>query len=698
MSKNNGVTDAIEMAVAWREGARRDGNGWRIPCPAHHGEHPNCYVGPGDDGGVVARCWSRGCSYTSILDALGLTPDKNARHFVVAYHNRDGQNRNVFRIEKEGGKTFRGKGSPAGTFLHLWAGVEDDSHIVIVEGEKAAQALLDMRIDTVVPASWRGGAGGVDKADYSPVEGRSVVVWPDNDAPGAKMGLVAARMAQRAGAAQVRMVDVSHLPAGADAADVDRNQAFHILASAMEMPEPNSHGGAREGAGRPGADAVVQDALAHLTTHHAGEFLDVGDVAHVRNGAVYRRLDGRDNRARKLVYRLLEPALADANALTGKVLRSVCESDRRIVSASDHIAEVDFDDRERHPLVPFTDGTGYDLRAGKAVTEAEGYLADHGWEIQAIDLSNPPDWADEDIAQAFEIIERQYGGEVMRRIATYFLGISKSIDVIRLPSGAGKTTLFDLLNRAFPGAWGKENAAQIVKASGQFTPFQVHLSNKIGMFLDEATQGDATIPTSLMNSWDAEFLEIEEKYAPRRSARRIASICLMASDDWPHIDASAQGVKGRILWAIDRQDAPGMTSDERALLLSDKVVAAVRHWILSQAYSLLCKYGSAREIREMQEGQPEAQAGVKAFFAARENPAVTILKDAFEQSDDYEAYVTVADVKEILKEGGIEKVAPRDIPKWLGIAIGLPAGKTPEADRPRVMGKKTSVYRRVSRK
>jgi putative DNA primase/helicase len=55
--------------------------------------------------------------------------------------------------------------------------------VVIVEGEKAANVLQDHLPDHVVVTS-AGGAKASSKTDWSPLAGRKVIVWPDNDEAG----------------------------------------------------------------------------------------------------------------------------------------------------------------------------------------------------------------------------------------------------------------------------------------------------------------------------------------------------------------------------------------------------------------------------------------------------------------------------------------------------------------------------------
>lgn len=54
--------------------------------------------------------------------------------------------------------------------------------IVIVEGEKAADALIAQDIDATTAMS--GSNAPLEKTDWSPLNGRKIVIWPDNDAAG----------------------------------------------------------------------------------------------------------------------------------------------------------------------------------------------------------------------------------------------------------------------------------------------------------------------------------------------------------------------------------------------------------------------------------------------------------------------------------------------------------------------------------
>ena len=94
----------------------------------------------------------------------------------------------ITRIDLDDGtKTFRasaGFPNPRPLYgLDLLA-AEPDAAVLVVEGEKAADAAAELVPDLVVVTS-PFGAKAATKADWSALDGRTVVIWPDNDTAGA---------------------------------------------------------------------------------------------------------------------------------------------------------------------------------------------------------------------------------------------------------------------------------------------------------------------------------------------------------------------------------------------------------------------------------------------------------------------------------------------------------------------------------
>lgn len=54
--------------------------------------------------------------------------------------------------------------------------------VLIIEGEKCA----NIKVDGYILVSWIGGTGSVDNTDFSLLENRDIIIWPDNDEAGLK--------------------------------------------------------------------------------------------------------------------------------------------------------------------------------------------------------------------------------------------------------------------------------------------------------------------------------------------------------------------------------------------------------------------------------------------------------------------------------------------------------------------------------
>lgn len=66
-----------------------------------------------------------------------------------------------------------------------------DGHVVlIVEGEKCADAAHELLGDKLDVLSWPGGSGAVRKVDWGPIAHRKVVIWPDADAKRDQAGVL----------------------------------------------------------------------------------------------------------------------------------------------------------------------------------------------------------------------------------------------------------------------------------------------------------------------------------------------------------------------------------------------------------------------------------------------------------------------------------------------------------------------------
>jgi putative DNA primase/helicase len=109
--------------------------------------------------------------------------------------------------------------------------------ILVCEGEKSADAAEKLAPGYVVTTS-PGGSKSAAKADWRPVQGRRIIVWPDADAAGLAYADDVARAAAAAGALEVLIVQPpANCAVGYDAADAledgfDEQQAARLLAAA----------------------------------------------------------------------------------------------------------------------------------------------------------------------------------------------------------------------------------------------------------------------------------------------------------------------------------------------------------------------------------------------------------------------------------------------------------------------------------
>jgi hypothetical protein len=96
-----------------------------------------------------------------------------------------------------------------------------DAPVIVCEGEKAADAAGRLAPEYVAITS-PNGSKSAGKADWNPLKGRGVVIWPDADAPGAAYASEVARLCNHTGAQSVAILEHPEgLPDGFDAADAE---------------------------------------------------------------------------------------------------------------------------------------------------------------------------------------------------------------------------------------------------------------------------------------------------------------------------------------------------------------------------------------------------------------------------------------------------------------------------------------------
>ncbi len=279
-----------------------DGRAHAIPCPAERhatdGDPPMLYVRHlTADRAWVLHCWSRSeCSHAEIAHLLDIEADTDGRigsnpvsDLVAAYDhpNPDESPRLVFHSGRNDGDSqemaFRGTAN--GVHLLLWAPDGPDSTLVVAGTEWEAMALMRAGVHrhAFVPVTWHRAvkrleddSDSVSRADWTRVEGRRIVFWPDHTTRALAEMYRAAGMALAAGAAQMLVVDpgAPGLNEAGDASPLDLNDVLAALGRARVLPwpqdaadsdappggtpEPTPDVDAYAAAGMPGADETPE--------------------------------------------------------------------------------------------------------------------------------------------------------------------------------------------------------------------------------------------------------------------------------------------------------------------------------------------------------------------------------------------------------------------------------------------------------
>lgn len=84
--------------------------------------------------------------------------------------------------------------------------------IIVTEGEKATDAAAIL-FPTHVAMCWPGGANGTRQANWEPLQGRTVILWPDHDEAGTMAMANAAECLHEAGAASIQVLNLGALAA-----------------------------------------------------------------------------------------------------------------------------------------------------------------------------------------------------------------------------------------------------------------------------------------------------------------------------------------------------------------------------------------------------------------------------------------------------------------------------------------------------
>lgn len=256
--------DAESFVAAHFPDAKAHGRDrWQDCCPAHPDKSPSLSIGQGEKG-ITLYCHA-GCTFDAICNELGVPksamfyPNTNGngstngnsnghapasvKRTEYLYRDEHGNphirrtrvdyadgNKKVFQDRNEGGRWVSGLGDTRRVLYRLPELLSADPWelVFVVEGEKCADALSQHGLTVTTSGSsdsWRD-----EFADY--FTGRSVVILPDNDAPGREYAQTVARSVARV-ASYVAVVELPDLPHKGDVYDF--LEAGHTLAELREL-------------------------------------------------------------------------------------------------------------------------------------------------------------------------------------------------------------------------------------------------------------------------------------------------------------------------------------------------------------------------------------------------------------------------------------------------------------------------------
>ena len=248
-------------------------------------------------------------------------------------------------------------------------GIKDAAQVVLVEGEKCAQALIDVGV--VATTAMHGANAPIEKTDWSPLSGKAVLIWPDRDKPGWDYAAQAAQAILSAGAKSCHVLYPPEEAAeGWDAADAIA-EGFDVATFLSHGPRLQMHDVTDDAEPTVSSDESVwgtEDALALAFTrrYHRdwryvatwGRWL-VWDGHRWRNEDTLAATDLIRSVCRHAAVRTDNPKIAAKLASSGTVsgVERLARSDRRHAATTD---EWDAD-----PWLLNTPGGVVDLKTGR---------------------------------------------------------------------------------------------------------------------------------------------------------------------------------------------------------------------------------------------------------------------------------------------------------------------------------------------
>ncbi|APR99014.1 AAA family ATPase [Wolbachia endosymbiont of Folsomia candida] len=102
--------------------------------------------------------------------------------------------------------------------LYNIPGILKSDRVVLVEGEKCAETLIEQGITATTAMS--GANAPIEKTDWSPLKGKHIIIWPDNDEPGKQYSEKVVKKFSSLGVSSLAILNIPcDKPQGWDAAD-----------------------------------------------------------------------------------------------------------------------------------------------------------------------------------------------------------------------------------------------------------------------------------------------------------------------------------------------------------------------------------------------------------------------------------------------------------------------------------------------
>jgi hypothetical protein len=305
----------LDEVLGRLQGVRRLGTAKaQALCPAHADQEPSLSVDVGENGCVLMHCHA-GCTFDDILAAAELTKkdlfptETSTVGGDIVYDYVDEKSVLISQVVRKPGKRFvQRRPDGTGGWSYKLKGVRrvlyrlpeilgaDPSQVVFVaEGEKDVDNVRRLGLIATTNPGGTGNGRLWDAPSFrEPLRGRSVVILPDNDEPGAKHAASVAR-ALHGCAMSVKILALPDLPAKGDVsnwieAGGTREKLQALAPSAAPWtPSPHAQGevrakddGAREERERPTQARL----LVALAQEHAELFKTADDEAYatIRDG------------------------------------------------------------------------------------------------------------------------------------------------------------------------------------------------------------------------------------------------------------------------------------------------------------------------------------------------------------------------------------------------------------------------------